>query len=135
MARRAPGVVREMLDLDEVVHQRTRLMIIAMLNEVAKAEFTSLRDELGLTAGNLARHLRTLEDAGLVVTAKEPSGARTRTWVSLTRAGRTALSEEIRRLRALVARVEGSSLPLDSAASGEIVGPEPVDPPDPRGAR
>ena len=56
--------------LDEVVHQRTRLGVLTILAEVKSASFTYLRDELDLSDGNLSRHLRVLEDAGLVSITK-----------------------------------------------------------------
>lgn len=51
--------------LDETVHQRHRLGILTIAAE-ARAEFSYLRDALGLTPGNLSRHLTVLEDAGLI---------------------------------------------------------------------
>jgi DNA-binding MarR family transcriptional regulator len=86
--------------LDELVHQRTRLGVLAMLREAAKVDFVRLRDTLGLTDGNLARHLQTLAEAGLVTTRK----AQSRTWVSLTAQGRKAFDRELASLRALVDR-------------------------------
>jgi DNA-binding MarR family transcriptional regulator len=108
---RSTGVMtdRAGLELDETVHQRTRLAIVATLTEVDRVDFASLRDELGLTDGNLARHLQVLEQAGLVRTSKEQHGTRTRTWVAITHAGRTAYGEEIRQLRILVARADERS--------------------------
>lgn len=87
-------------DLDDLVHQRARLGILAMLREAAKVDFVRLRDTLGLTDGNLARHLQTLQEAGLVTTRK----ADARTWVSLTAAGRKAFDKELAALRAIVER-------------------------------
>ena len=45
------------LGLDDVVHQRTRLGILAVLAEATEADFIYLRKVLGLTDGNLGRHL------------------------------------------------------------------------------
>jgi DNA-binding MarR family transcriptional regulator len=87
-------------DLDELVHQRARLGILAMLREAAKVDFVRLRDSLGLTDGNLARHLQVLSEAGYVTTRK----AQSRTWVSLTAAGKKAFDKELAALRALVER-------------------------------
>lgn len=87
-------------DLDELVHQRARLGILAMLREAAKVDFVRLRDTLALTDGNLARHLQVLSEAGLVSTKK----AQSRTWVSLTAAGKKAFDKELAALRALVDR-------------------------------
>ncbi len=63
------------LGLDETVHQRVRLGILAVLSEAAECTFTRLRDQLELTDGNLNRHLRILEDAGLVEVRKDYDGA------------------------------------------------------------
>jgi len=93
-------------DLDEVVHQRVRLGILAIAHEARRVEFGYLRIHLDLTAGNLSKHLTVLETAGLVDIEKGYEGKRARTWVTLTTAGNTALAEEIGRLKALIARVE-----------------------------
>lgn len=96
--------------LDEVVHQRARLGILAVLEEARRADFNHLASTLDLTHGNLSRHLRVLEDAGLVHVDKRIESRRTRTWLSLSREGRAALHAELRLLRAVVERV---GLPRD----------------------
>ena len=88
--------------LDELVHQRHRLGILAIAAEAKRAEFGYLRDTLGLTPGNLSRHLTVLEDAGLVEVEKGYEGRRPRTWVCITRNGRSALAAELDLLAALV---------------------------------
>jgi DNA-binding MarR family transcriptional regulator len=100
-------VTHPALSLDDTVHQRVRLGILAVLHEAASADFSYIRDSLDLTDGNLSRHLAVLEDAGLVTVEKDLSGKRPRTWVAATRAGRTALDAELRALRALISRVDG----------------------------
>lgn len=92
--------------LDEVVHQRARLGILAMLAEADKVDFGLIQETLDLTAGNLSRHLATLESAGLVHIEKGYEGKRPRTWVRITPAGRKALKKEVAALRALVARLD-----------------------------
>jgi DNA-binding MarR family transcriptional regulator len=94
--------------LDDAVHQRTRLGILAVLCEGGRADFTYLRDILGLTDGNLSRNLSKLEDAGYVRIDKVIEGRRPRTWVSATRAGRAALSAEIVALQEIIASVQSS---------------------------
>ena len=91
-------------ELDETVHQRHRLGILTITAEARSAEFGYLRDALGLTAGNLSRHLAVLEQAGLVEVAKGYQGRRPRTWVQITGAGRSALAAEIVALTELVRR-------------------------------
>lgn len=95
------------LRLDDTVHQRVRLGLLAVLKEARRADFSYLRDALELTDGNLSRHLRVLEEAGLVRVAKEIDGRRPRTWVEATRTGLDALEAEVRALRELIARVDG----------------------------
>lgn len=92
--------------LDDVVHQRVRLGILAITHEARRVEFGFLRTTLQLTPGNLGQHLTILEKAELVRIEKGYEGKRPRTWVSLTPAGRTALSEEISHLKQLIEQVE-----------------------------
>jgi len=95
-------------NLDDTVHQRVRLAILTIANESRKVEFRFLQENLGLTAGNLSQHIRILEEAGLINVQKGTEGRRPRTWVSITKAGRSALRREILVLKALVSRVEGA---------------------------
>ncbi|MFD1815578.1 transcriptional regulator [Rhodococcus gannanensis] len=91
--------------LDDVVHQRTRLGVLALLNSGVTLEFGALRDTLHLTDGNLNRHLKVLRDAGLVSTERRGSG-RSKTWVGITDPGRAALAAELAALRAVIAAAE-----------------------------
>ncbi len=93
-------------NLDDVVHQRSRLGILAILHEASHAEFGYLKDALELTDGNLSRHLRVLEDAGLIQVEKGYEGRRPRTWVHLSRDGRRAFTAEMAALKQLVRQVE-----------------------------
>ncbi len=95
------------LRLDDTVHQRVRLGILAVLEEAKRADFTFIRDALDLSDGNLSRHVQVLEEAGLVRVEKGFEGRRSRTWISATRAGRAALEEELSTLRELISRVDG----------------------------
>ena len=94
--------------LDDVVHQRVRLGILAVLDQADRADFTYLRKALGLTDGNLSRHLSVLEEAGYLATTKTFEGRKPRTWVRSTRRGKTALAEEMAALRELVTRYDSS---------------------------
>ncbi|OLB78849.1 MAG: MarR family transcriptional regulator [Actinobacteria bacterium 13_2_20CM_2_71_6] len=93
------------LALDDTVHQRVRLGILTVLSETRECRFSTLRDELGLTDGNLNRHLRVLEDAGLLQVVKGYEGRRPCTWLRLTRQGREALRRELAALEKLVKRL------------------------------
>lgn len=94
--------------LDDVVHQRVRLGILAVLSEASYADFGFLKEALGLTDGNLSRHLSVLEEAGYVTIEKGFAGKRTKTTVKATAAGRTALADHLSALKELISRVEGA---------------------------
>jgi DNA-binding MarR family transcriptional regulator len=112
-----PAAAHPTTELDETVHQRHRLGILTIAAEAQSADFGYLRDALGLTPGNLSRHLTVLEEAGLVTVAKGYQGRRPRTWVRITKGGRSALEAEIASLTALVRRhADGAPAWKDSAA-------------------
>ena len=92
--------------LNDVVHQRVRLGILTVAHEARQVEFGYLRTSLELTAGNLSQHLSVLESAGLITIDKGYAGKRARTWISLTKAGRAALREEIEQLRLLIRSID-----------------------------
>ena len=99
-----------MTTLNSVIHQPTRLRIMASLvalQDDAQIEFTTLRDLLGLTDGNLGAHLRTLEEHGYVHLEKTFVGRRPCTFVFATPEGRQAFEEHVRALRAILAGAEG----------------------------
>jgi DNA-binding MarR family transcriptional regulator len=93
--------------LDDVVHQRVRLGILAVAQQARRVEFTYLRTTLDLTAGNLSQHLTVLDKAGLIAIEKGYEGKRARTWIELTKAGKQALRDEIATLKALIQQLEG----------------------------
>ena len=106
MGKRGARALNGGAKLDEVVHQRNRLAILAVLQEASKAEFGFLQTNLELTPGNLSRHLEILEAAGYVEIEKGYSGKRPRTWVRITKAGRTALRAEVAALRTMLRQVD-----------------------------
>jgi DNA-binding MarR family transcriptional regulator len=89
---------------DEAVHQPNRLAILVILREAGRADFSYLKQTLGLTDGNLGRHLASLEEAGLVELSKGFEGRRPRTWAKLTAAGRKALDAELVAMQRLLNR-------------------------------
>ncbi|MER6334995.1 winged helix-turn-helix domain-containing protein [Streptomyces sp. NPDC014983] len=92
--------------LDDTVHQRVRLGVLTVAREADRVEFGFLKKQLAVTDGNLSRHLKVLEESGMITVEKGYAGRRPRTWVTLTREGAQALDVELRALRALVLRLE-----------------------------
>jgi DNA-binding MarR family transcriptional regulator len=97
--------------LDDTVHQRVRLGILTIAHEARRVEFSYLRSNLELTAGNLSQHLAVLENAGLITIEKGYAGKRARTWITLTKPGHAALAEEIAQLKLLIGRIERADTP------------------------
>lgn len=87
---------------DETVHAPVRLKVCAALRPVESAEFGALRDDLGVADSVLSKHLKVLAEAGYVVLDKPTGRGRVRTWVRLTKQGRTAFDGHVAALRALV---------------------------------
>jgi DNA-binding MarR family transcriptional regulator len=78
--------------IDEVIHGRIRLGIMAYLANADVADFNELKAALEATQGNLSVHLRKLEDAGYVAIEKSFLARKPLTRVRLTSAGRMAFA-------------------------------------------
>ena len=76
--------------IDDVIHGRLRLGIMAYLSSGGMADFNELKARLQATDGNLSVHLRKLEDAGYVAIDKTFVGKKPLTRVALTEQGRSA---------------------------------------------
>jgi DNA-binding MarR family transcriptional regulator len=90
------------LQLDRVIHEKGRLPIMSLLAASATLSFTEIRDTLKMTDGNLAVHLRTLQEAGYVAIAKSFHERRPLTTCMLTEAGREAFGAYINLLDQIV---------------------------------
>ena len=90
---------------DEIIHQSTRLRIMAALNVLEPGEwleFTRLRTLVQATDGNLGAHLDTLAQAGYVAIDKRFVGKKPQTRVRATAKGRLAFAGHVAYLRALL---------------------------------
>jgi len=92
--------------LDETIHQRTRLAIMAALAAAESLDFNELRSQLGLTDGNLSTHLAALERAGFVRIEKGFLGKKPRTKIVQTPEGRQALDNYIRLLEGILTKAK-----------------------------
>jgi DNA-binding MarR family transcriptional regulator len=88
--------------LDDVIHGRMRLGIMAYLAEAEVADFNELKALLGATQGNLSVHLRKLEDAGYIGIEKSFLDRKPLTRARITPAGRQAFSEYLTAIAKLV---------------------------------
>jgi DNA-binding transcriptional ArsR family regulator len=80
-----------MNDVDRIIHEPARLMIVALLSGAKEADFLILLRETGLTKGNLSNHLAKLEEAAYVEIEKTFRGKIPLTLARLTPKGRSAL--------------------------------------------
>lgn len=90
--------------LDEVIHGRVRLGIMAYLSGAEAADFNELKQKLQVTDGNLSAHMRKLEEAGFIVVDKTFQGRRPLTRASLTDHGRSAFIAYLDALSVLTGR-------------------------------
>lgn len=91
--------------LDPVIHAQPRLRItvaLAALSEDDMITFPRLQELTGMTAGNLATHLRKLEDADYITVTKSFRRRSPVTYLALTRSGRRALEDYTTALRSLL---------------------------------
>src|ERR1700759_5071750 len=89
--------------LDRVIHEKARLGLLTSLMAHPKGlAFSDLKQLCGLNHGNLSRHLRVLQEAGLVEVTKGYEGNRPHTSCRLTRTGRRRFLDYLAVLERLV---------------------------------
>ena len=91
-------------NLDEVIHSRIRLAIMAVLVSIDEAEFTFLREKVKATDGNLSIHLKKLEEADYISVTKQFVAKKPVTSYKLSKKGRKAFEQYIDKLEAMVKR-------------------------------
>ena len=84
--------IQQLGEIDRVIHEPARLMVVALLAAVAEADFQYLRQATGLTQGNLSAHLSKLEEAGYVAIEKTFRGKYPLTICRLTERGTEVLN-------------------------------------------
>lgn len=92
--------------LDDLIHSRIRLAVMAVLASVKRAEFTFIRDKVNTTDGNLSTHLRKLEEKGYVAITKRFEGRKPVTDVEMTDQGREAFAAYVKHLEILLGKGE-----------------------------
>ena len=78
-------------EIDKLVHEPARLMILSYLSVINSADFTFLMKQTELTRGNLSSHISKLEAAGYVKVNKEFVDKIPRTLIRITTKGKNAL--------------------------------------------
>ena len=83
--------LRRVTELDRLIHEPARLLIVTILSTVESADFLFLQRETGLTKGNLSAHLSKLEEADYVKIQKTFKGKLPLTICKLTATGSKAV--------------------------------------------
>jgi DNA-binding MarR family transcriptional regulator len=94
--------LRSLADVNRLIHEPSRTVILAILAAVESADFLYLQRETGLTKGNLSVHLSKLEEAGFVNIEKTYRGKVPLTLCRMTEAGQQAFQEYRRQLKSFV---------------------------------
>lgn len=100
-------------DFDETIHAPRRLAICAILASVDAAEFSTIRDSLGISDSSLSKQVSMLSDAGYVSSEKVAGVGRPRTWVRLTVGGNLAFHAHVEKLRSVLQSTDARADPSD----------------------
>ena len=98
---------QKVIEVDRLVHEPARLLIMTILSAVDGADFLYLQRETGLTKGNLSSHLSKLESAGYVDIIKTYRGKIPLTLCELTSAGQKEFSNYRQQLKYIVDNTKG----------------------------
>jgi DNA-binding MarR family transcriptional regulator len=90
--------LRNLNDVDRLIHEPARLAIVSILYAVEEADFLYLMHETGLTKGNLSSHLLKLESAAYVKIEKIFLEKKSRTICSLTETGRLVFETYLKQM-------------------------------------
>ena len=99
MTRQLPISEANIKDVDRLIHEPSRLIIMAQLYVVQSADFLFLQHQTQMTPGNLSSHLSKLEDAGYVEVTKEFIERKPHTALTLTKKGRNAFTEYRKKMK------------------------------------
>jgi DNA-binding HxlR family transcriptional regulator len=88
--------------IDEVIHSRIRLAVMAVLVSVDRADFNFLKEKVNATDGNLSVHLKKLEEAKYITVKKSFIERKPTTTYKLSTAGKKAFEAYIDQLEALI---------------------------------
>ncbi len=89
-------------ELNRVIHERTRLLMVSALAANDSLSFNELKRLLETTDGSLSVHARKLEDAGYIDCRKSFAGRKPKTEYRLTARGRRAFEKYLNHMEALI---------------------------------
>ncbi len=93
---------REIHSIDRLIHEPSRLSIMAVLYALKEADFLYLLNITGLTKGNLSAHVSRLEESGYIEVEKKFIGKKPKTIYRLTPRGEKAFEEYLSKIKKIV---------------------------------
>ncbi len=92
--------------LDKAFENRVRLGVMSALMVNEYMTFNALKELLNVTDGNLASHLKALENTEYIIMTKEFIGRKPNTKYRATVKGRKAFSAHLKALEALIKNID-----------------------------
>ena len=89
-------------NINKAFDHRIRLGIMSVLMVNDRVDFTTLKELLGVTDGNLASHIKALETEAYIQVEKQFIGKKPNTRYLVTTAGKTAFKNHIEALEKLI---------------------------------
>ncbi|MBT3669601.1 MAG: transcriptional regulator [Chloroflexi bacterium] len=98
--------LKSIANIDKIIHEPARLMILSFLYVVDHADFTFTLNQTGMTRGNLSTHMSKLENAGYIEVSKKFLIKRPLTIFKLSKKGRKSFEKYQVELQALLDRLQ-----------------------------
>jgi DNA-binding MarR family transcriptional regulator len=93
-------------NLNKIFDSRIRLGIMSALMVNNEVNFNELKELLNITDGNLASHLKTLEESTFVKIHKGFIGKKTNTTYAITKAGEKAFKTHLTALEKMIGTIK-----------------------------
>lgn len=95
--------MKKLIDnLNKAFESRVRLGIMSALAVSDRLDFTSLKEYLDVTDGNLASHIKALEKEDFIGVEKSFIGKKPNTKYFITRSGRKAFDDHLKALEKII---------------------------------
>ena len=95
-----------LVDINKIIHEPARLMILVTLYVVESADFLWVERHTGLSRGNLSFHMSKLEEAGYIEINKAFVEKIPRTMLKITEEGRTALFNYTQNMKLVLDKID-----------------------------
>jgi DNA-binding HxlR family transcriptional regulator len=95
-------VKKLLTDFNKAFESKVRLGIMSVLMVNDTVDFNTLKDLLNLSDGNLASHIKALEELNYIIVEKQFIGKKPNTTYSATKEGKKAFNTHLKALENLI---------------------------------